>query len=137
MRSLPLDTKIIAFPYWAQALSFAAVLICLLSAWLLHDSGSQAGTHDAEVLTANFSERKNTNFPSKPVTIKGNFLLVETSSSNKVIKKASEYINEFLPINALNSKSSLQFQDGLSMMSIESKLSTSSMSGIMPYLTEK
>ena len=68
--SSSLDTKIIAFPYWAQALSFAAVLICLLSAWLLHDSGSQAGTHDAEVLTANFSERKNTNFPSKPATIK-------------------------------------------------------------------
>jgi len=127
-----LDTKIISFPYWAHALSFAAVLICLLSAWLLHDTDSQAGTHKADVLTANLSERKNTNFSSKPSINKEKFLLGESSSSNNVINKASEYINEFLSPNAVNSKSSLQFKDGLAMMSIESKLSTSSMSGIMP-----
>ncbi|MEC8243888.1 MAG: hypothetical protein VX038_03500 [Verrucomicrobiota bacterium] len=130
--SSSLDSNIITFPYWVHALSFAAVLVCLLSAWLLHDSGSQTVTHKTEDLTANISERKNANFSSKPPIYKGKVFPGESSSSDKVINKASEFINELLHPNEVNSKSSLQFKEGLAMMSIESKLSTSSMSGIMP-----
>ena len=127
-----LDAKITVFPYWAHTLSFAAVLICLLSAWLLHDSGSEAGTHETEVQTANLSGSNNTNFSTNPSINNGKFLLDYPSTSNKLINKAADYINEFLFPNSVNSKSTVHFKDGLAMISIESKLSTSSTNGIMP-----
>jgi hypothetical protein len=129
--SSSLDTKIITFPFWTYGLSVAAVIVCLLSAWLLYDFNSQVGTHKADVLTANLSEKKSS-LISKPSINSRKFLPSESSSTSKIISKASECINDSLLPNASNSKSTLLFQDGLALMSIESKLSTSATSGIMP-----
>ena len=129
--SSSLDTKIITFPFWTYGLSVAAVIVCLLSAWLLHDFNSQDGTHKADALIANLSEKKST-LTSMPSSNSRKFLPSESSSASKIINKASECINDSLLPNASNSKSTLLFQDGLALMSIESKLSTSATNGIMP-----
>lgn len=129
--SSSLDTKIITFPLWTYGLSVAAVIVCLLSAWLLHDFNSQVGTHKADVLTANLSEKKS--YLTSTLSSNSRKVLPnESSSDSKIINKASECINDSLLPNASNSKSTLLFQDGLALMSIESKLSTSATSGIMP-----
>ncbi len=128
-----LEPKIIHFPILNYAFSLAAVFVCLFSAWLLHNFLTQpppptevriAPSIDqvAEELTANFQQ------------INRNPLSVNPDSRGKILQMAAEYSRGITSKNLDASKFTFGHENGLTMMSSESMLSTPSSSGVLPMV---
>jgi hypothetical protein len=127
------DTNIISFPIWPIAASAAAIFVCMLSAWILHNLVSPhfSNSDEAEIFVDYTTPAidQTTNF--KQILAK-NVQISPVSSARRVVEKSREIIKMITIGDESTLGLSLLDYKGRKAMSFERKLSTSTSNGVMP-----
>ena len=127
------DEKVTAFPIWSIASSIAAIFVCMLSAWVIHNFTifpSEISEEADSALNPNLFEQKKDTFNTFASSRypKSSFKLPSLS----VLEKSKDIINTIKSGSEVFNGSSIMIDNGFTVLSFEEKLSTSTSSGVMP-----
>jgi hypothetical protein len=125
------NPKFIKFPIWAVAGSVAAVLVCLLTAWFLHQSDSIENIQQAQI-TYNTPLTNRATFSSE--ITEDSFVNGEKVSHTSLLNESLGLIEKLSDGDSFTDGTSFTLPNGLSLVSRDDQLSTSSIDGVLPLV---